>query len=100
MSASDAPQVLHASDAALVRILSLAPHEIGRAHHHRTMTETIVCLEGTISLFVAGREPQSLATGMQTQVEPLVKHHVRNDAALPARYLLVQSGGAYDFITD
>jgi len=95
---ADFEQILFQSDIALVRLMELGPHEIGEKHLHSELFETVVCIEGEISMFVAnGKSPKVLRPGTQASVAALLPHWLQNNSGTPAKYLLVQNGGAYDF---
>ncbi len=96
---SDAPQVLFKSDAVLVRLMTLQANEIGQKHYHSHLFETIICVKGEITLFVAGAErPTVLFPGQQASVASPHHHWVQNNGATPAQYVLAQNGGNYDFV--
>lgn len=86
--------------AALARIIELTAASVSRAHYHSNMHEYIVCLDGEIHLFAGdGRNPTLLRTGDHAAIATPTVHWLRNDTDRVARYLLVQSGGDYDFVT-
>ncbi len=89
--------VLFKSDVALVRLMALKPHEVGKKHFHTELFETVICVEGEISMFVVGSEPKVIIAGQQASIAALKPHWLQNNNGAPATYLLAQSGGAYDF---
>lgn len=96
---SEDPQLLFQSADVLVRLMTMAPHEIGPSHHHSHLFETVICVEGEIALCVAGNDsPGALSPGQQASVAAPQVHWLENRGAGRARYVLAQSGGAYDFI--
>ena len=97
-------------DAAFVREMSLARR--GAAgdrvpwHKHTHCTGRCYCLAGRVQVRTA-TECTVLAPGESTSVAPGVAHEIRNallaasgaaDSDGTSRYLLVQSGGDYDFV--
>lgn len=93
------PEILFKSDAVLVRLMTLAPNEIGQKHYHTCLSETVICVHGEIALFVGGEEqPVVLSPGQQASVSSPHPHWLQNRGSAPARYVLAQSGGAYDFL--
>jgi len=88
------------TDRVRVRIMGLAAGEELPFHYHTEVTDTFFCLEGTI--IVAAQNPAEswqLGPGEHCKVVAQRPHSVANftpDA--PARYLLVQGVGRYDFI--
>lgn len=84
----------------LVRILSLAPGEVGPWHWHEHVTDQTLCLEGRLLLDT--RNPDATTelvagTAQVVFVPPHRVHRVRNPATEHASYLLIQHGGPYDF---
>ncbi|MGE3298708.1 MAG: cupin domain-containing protein [Porticoccaceae bacterium] len=95
---SQKPEILFQSEAVLVRLMTLAPNEIGQRHYHTCLFETVICTEGMIALHVDERQPAALSEGEQASVSPPQAHHLQNLGREEARYILVQAGGAYDFL--
>lgn len=102
MTDPDARQGRVLVDAAstLVRILTLAPHEVGPWHWHTQVTDQTLCLAGRLLLDI--ESPTATfelvaGTAQVVAVPPDQVHRVRNPASEPATYLLIQHGGAYDF---
>ena len=96
----DDPVVLFESDAVRVRLMMLRPNEIGRKHYHSSVEETVLCVEGEIELNVVGEGERVLLAGQKHQVPPRRAHWLRNTQSMPAKYVLVQNGGSYDFLVD
>jgi uncharacterized cupin superfamily protein len=61
------------------------------------MTEHIVCLDGEISVLIQQGENVRLLPGQCVLIQRGVAHQVTNLSEDVAKYLLTQSGGAYDF---
>jgi quercetin dioxygenase-like cupin family protein len=85
---------------ALARIIELAAGTVSPAHYHSNVHEYIVCLDGEIGLCADdGSNPTLLRSGDHAAIATPTVHWLRNDTDQVARYLLVQSGGRYDFVT-
>jgi len=96
---SQEPKLLFKSESVLVRLMTLAPSEIGQKHYHSCLFETVICTEGRMALHVDDRQSVELSSGEQASVSPPQPHHVQNLGREVARYILVQAGGTYDFHT-
>lgn len=84
----------------LVRILTLAPGEVGPWHWHEHVTDQTLCLEGRLLLDTRNPDVTTeLAAGTRqvVSVPPHQVHRVRNPAPHHTSYLLIQHGGPYDF---
>lgn len=93
------PETLFKTSEALVRLMALAPDEVGTKHYHSCLFETVICVEGEIALFVAGNDhSQVLLPGQQASVPSPLAHWLENRRPTPSRYILAQNGGAYDFM--
>ncbi|HEY6728552.1 MAG TPA: cupin domain-containing protein [Polyangiaceae bacterium] len=102
MTEPDAPpgRVLVDTASTLVRILTLAPGEIGPWHWHTHVTDQTLCLEGRLWLDLESPDDTFelvAGTARVVPVPPHQVHRVRNPAAASAAYLLIQHGGPYDF---
>jgi len=67
-------------------------------HWHSEIRDRFYCLTGSVE--VESRAPSSLHTlgpGDTCVMDPLVAHEVRNIGDGPARLILVQGVGAYDY---
>jgi quercetin dioxygenase-like cupin family protein len=85
--------------ASLVRVMRLEPKEISPKHYHSFLQEYIVCLEGQISVLTEqSNRAISLQPGENFSIKKNVTHWLENYSDRESRYLLVQSGGEYDFI--
>lgn len=82
-----------------VRILTLDKNSAIPWHHHTQVTDHTVCLEGEIEVHL--KEPDetlTLTPGQHHQIPPKRIHTIVNPGENPARYLLIQGIGEYDFI--
>jgi len=82
-----------------VRIMTLEKGDVVPWHTHTQVTDHTVCLEGEIEVHL--RDPEeslTLTPGQVHEVSPQRPHTLINQCDTPARYLLIQGVGAYDFI--
>lgn len=79
--------------------MTLAPGACVPSHRHTHLTDVFYGLEGELVLSADGRE-LGLGCGQSRSAAPGVVHGVRNTGSGPGRFLLVQSGGEYDFIPE
>jgi quercetin dioxygenase-like cupin family protein len=83
-----------------VRILGLEGHQATAWHFHTEVTDQMLCLEGRIAVeYLNPQERIDLSPGGRCEVYVGRVHRVVNLTVEPARYLLVQGGGRYDFKT-
>ena len=81
-----------------VRVNTLAPGQATAWHYHTQVHDDVFALDGGIE--VALRDPEQvvpLRPGERQRIPPGRVHRVANRAAQPARYLLIQATGRYDF---
>jgi len=76
----------------------LAPNSAGEVHSHSFATEQCVCLQGQLQIILNGDSRHSLSPGGKLVIPSRVEHQVINTDNESVRYLVVQYGGAYDFI--
>lgn len=76
----------------------LAPNSEGEVHSHSFATEQCVCLQGQLRVIISGDSRHSLSPGGKVVIPAGVEHEVINTGSEPGRYLVIQYGGAYDFI--
>jgi len=82
-----------------VRVNTLAPGQSTPWHFHSTVTDNIFGLD--VGIEVGLREPDEtvlLAPGGRREIPPHRVHRVSNRGDRPARYLLIQGTGPYDFV--
>lgn len=82
-----------------VRINTLGPERATPWHFHSEVADHVFCLETPV--WIALRDPEetvALRPGQRLRIAPRRVHRVLNPGATPARYLLVQATGKYDFI--
>jgi quercetin dioxygenase-like cupin family protein len=80
-----------------VRELSLAAGEVAPWHYHSEVTDFMYCLCRRIALETETDALQILKPGERADAAPGQVHRVVNLGDAPARYLLVQGIGRYDF---
>jgi quercetin dioxygenase-like cupin family protein len=93
------PLVIVQTQDVRVAEFALAPGDGQPWHHHSAITDTFYGLEGLTGVEV--REPAKqifLRPGEKFSVPPNSVHRARNAHGATSRYLLVQSGGTYDFV--
>jgi len=76
----------------------MAGNTSGDIHYHSLATEHCLCLQGLFQVEIAGRRVASLRPGERFEVPAGVSHRIVNAGQAPCRYLVIQSGGAYDFV--
>lgn len=82
-----------------VRVMTLAPGAGTAWHFHRNVTDFMFGLDAGVT--VSLRDPDAvieLGPGLRCDVPPGRVHRVLNGSDAPARYLLVQATGEYDFV--
>jgi len=89
--------IIHA-DNVRVAEFELAPNSEGEVHAHSSATEQCVCLQGQLQIIINSDSRHSLSPGGKVVIPAGVEHQVINTGSEPGRYLVVQYGGAYDFI--
>jgi quercetin dioxygenase-like cupin family protein len=79
----------------------LQPGDMLAWHHHSEVTDRFYCLDGLVGIELRTPPQQTLLHPGETySVTPGVTHRTGNAGAGTSRYLLIQGGGQYDFITD
>lgn len=82
-----------------VRRLTLAPGQCVPWHFHSTITDTFVCMQGTV--VIETRTPVAihvLQPGECFAVPPKVAHFVHGRDMARCAFMVVQGVGAYDFV--
>jgi len=82
-----------------VQVLTLAAGQCVPWHYHSEITDSFVCLEGT--LVVETRAPRAshvLAPGERCAVTPRTAHCVHGKDDGPCKVMVVQGVGTYDFV--
>lgn len=83
-----------------VRMLTLAAGQCVPWHYHSMITDTFFCMEGP--LHVQTRAPRAdyiLQPGETCAVPPMTAHYVSGVDHKPAKFMIVQGEGTYDYIT-
>ncbi len=89
--------LLHTADARVAEF-EMGPETEGEVHYHSVVSEHCICLKGQIQIKMDGGSEHSLEPGSKLEIPAGVSHQVINSSANPCQYLVVQYGGAYDFI--
>ena len=82
-----------------VRILTLAEGQCVPWHYHSEITDTFFCMEGP--LWVQTRAPRAdyvLQPGETCAVPAKVAHYVSGVDHRPAKFMIVQGEGTYDYV--
>ena len=82
-----------------VRILTLAAGQCVPWHYHSEITDTFFCMEGP--LHVQTRAPRAdyvLEAGQSCAVPAKVAHYVSGVDHRPAKFMIVQGEGTYDYV--
>jgi quercetin dioxygenase-like cupin family protein len=86
------------TDSVGVRVNTLGPGQATPWHFHTVVADDVFCLEAPVEIGLRGPdETVRLAPGQRQRIPAGRVHRVVNPAATPARYLLVQATGPYDF---
>ena len=88
--------LVHTTDARVAEF-EIGPESQGKAHHHSIVSEHCFCLSGRLQLKADGTV-YLLDPGDSLEIGAGVSHQVSNSGKNSCRYLVVQYGGAYDFI--
>ncbi|HXP32322.1 MAG TPA: cupin domain-containing protein [Stellaceae bacterium] len=79
-------------------ILTLAPGQEVPWHWHSTVTDTCICLEGTVTLETrAPRASFELSPGQMCSVPPKRAHRVGGKDGSRCKFAVVQGIGHYDY---
>jgi len=95
----DAVDWIVKTDTVGVRVNTLGPGQSTPWHFHTAITDNAFGLDEGIE--VGLREPDevvALPPGARQEIPPRRVHRLRNRSDRPARYLLVQGVGTYDFV--
>lgn len=87
------------TDTVGVRVNTLGPAQATPWHYHSAVADDVFCLEDPMEIGLRGPdETVTLAPGQRQHIPAGRVHRVANRSPFPARYLLVQATGKYDFI--
>lgn len=90
--------LIHTAEARVAEFV-MGPKTEGESHYHSVAAENCICLEGELQVKISGSPVRSLKPGDKLEIPAGVSHQVINSSTNPCHYLVVQFGGAYDFIT-
>lgn len=95
----DAVEWIARTEDVAVRVNTLAPGQATPWHFHTVVTDHVFALDPGIEVGLrAPDEEVPLAAGARREIPPSRVHRVANRSDRPARYLLVQATGRYDFV--
>lgn len=77
---------------------SIDPESIGSVHHHTTVNELCICLEGEMLVHQKDLPVITLVPGQRVNILPGVVHTVENRLTTPCKYMVVQGPGKYDLV--
>jgi len=80
-----------------VQILTLGQGQEVPWHYHTQVTDTFVCLEGTV-VVTMDDDVRELQAGETFAVAPETSHQVAGKSGGKCRFLIVQGIGTYDFV--
>ena len=82
-----------------VRILTLAQGQCVPWHYHSAITDTFFCMEGPMLVQTrATRASHTLQPGESCAVAPMTAHYVSGVDHKPAKFMIVQGEGTYDYV--
>ncbi|HCR12772.1 cupin domain-containing protein [Solidesulfovibrio sp.] len=94
-----AKELLLDTPAARATLMTLAPGQRIPPHRHTHVTDHTFCLSGAAVVTLHNpEETLALGPGDASRVPPGRVHEVANAGETPARLLLLQGPGAYDFL--
>jgi quercetin dioxygenase-like cupin family protein len=82
-----------------VRMLTLAQGQCVPWHYHSEITDTFFCMQGPLR--VETRAPRAefiLQPGESFAVPPMTAHYVSGVDHMPAKFMIVQGEGTYDYV--
>ena len=92
-------EVVARGEGFLVREFVYAPGEATPWHRHSQVTDITLALAGEITVEMRGPEvSERICPGDRNTLLPGRVHRLVNHGAADARVLLIQHGGAYDFL--
>jgi len=86
------------SESTRVAEFELAPKAAGGAPYHSSVSEHCICLQGELQVNISGGSTHSLQPGSKVEIPAGIRHRVANIGTVLCQYMVVQFGGAYDFI--
>jgi quercetin dioxygenase-like cupin family protein len=99
MVAIQCRKTLVQTDGVRVAEFEMAPHAEGDVHRHSSMSEFCICLRGQLELRLGGGSARCMAPGDSVEIPAGVEHQLVNAGTVACRYLVVQHGGEYDYVT-
>lgn len=93
-------RIVASAPGVLVREFVFAPGEATPWHSHTQVADRCYGLAGAVAVERRGEPPVELGPGGTCETAAGVVHRIANLTGAEARVLLVQFGGAYDFISE
>ena len=82
-----------------VQVLTLGENDCIPWHYHSEITDSFVCLEGTLVVETkAPADTHILEVGDRCEVTSMVAHYVHGLDMHPAKFMIIQGVGVYDNI--
>ncbi len=82
-----------------VRMLTLAEGQCVPWHYHSEITDTFFCMEGPLRVQTrAPRADYVLQAGQTCAVPPMTAHYVSGVDHKPAKFMVIQGEGTYDYV--
>lgn len=72
---------------------------IGDRHYHSFVSEYCVCLKGQFQIKMDDGTIHFLSAGDTINIPAKIPHQLINPGKMNCRYMVIQSGGLYDFKT-
>jgi len=95
----DRIEVVLKSDDVLARVFTLVPGDKVPWHYHKLSSDHYFVLAGTLTITTElPSDHVTLTQGERWRVDPGTHHEVANCSDTPARFLLLQGVGGYDWI--
>nr|WP_169050416.1 cupin domain-containing protein [Brenneria salicis]NMN90645.1 Cupin domain-containing protein [Brenneria salicis ATCC 15712 = DSM 30166]RBP66859.1 cupin domain [Brenneria salicis ATCC 15712 = DSM 30166]RLM32157.1 hypothetical protein BHG07_01935 [Brenneria salicis ATCC 15712 = DSM 30166] len=92
-------EVVLKTDDVLARVFTLVPGDKVPWHYHKLSSDHYFVLAGTLTITTElPADCVTLTPGERWRVDPQTHHEVSNQGDTPARFLLLQGVGGYDWI--
>lgn len=88
-------------DSADTRVVEfcMGPSSKGDRHYHTSVKEYCACLEGRLLIEHDEKSQTLLNPGQRMEIAPGVIHRASNPEEALCRFIVIQGGGNYDFVT-
>ena len=78
--------------------ITLAPRSDTPVHEHTEAEEICYCLDGELTCEIPGERPHVMQRGDRKTFPAGRPHRLSNLQDAPCKFLLIHSGGAFDFV--